>query len=344
MKTKDSEETIITEDSSKLTDNNSNNQTNVKDNAVNSSDNKKKNVKESLKSGVVGAGTGIFTGGLAAMLMGMAPAEDIPHPEPDGNNHGNSTPALNVVDDGLPIANDISEDMSFNEAFAAAREEVGPGGIFEWHGQIHTTYSIDEWNALSSEEQREFNSHFAWNQTGASEHISQVSSSGENVGDVEVVAQNDIIDYANEDIDIVSVEHNDNNTDYTNNAEANHTEVVDVSQVDEVDVSLADDIEVLGVVHNSDLNANVGIISVDGHDVVLIDVDNDLTFDAMGADLNGNGHVDDGEIVDIRTQNLTVEDLGGFSDIATSDMYASNDGPDYMNDEMSDAIDGGMMV
>lgn len=344
METKNSEETIINDGSSKQTDNNKKNPTNEKGNQDSSSCDKKKNVKVCLKSGAVGTGAGIFAGGLAAMLMGMAPTDDMPHPEPDSNSHGgNSNPTVDLIDDGVAVANDVNDDMTFGEAFAAAREEVGPGGVFEWHGQIHTTYTIDEWNALSPEEQRDFNSHFAWNQTEVSDNIAQVSSE-ENIGEVEVIAPNDNIDVTNDDIDIVSVDRNDNSGDLAYNTGANHAEVMDVSQTDEVDVSLADDIEVLGVVHNDNLDANVGVISVDGHNVVLIDVDNDMTFDAMGADLNGNGQVDDGEIVDIRTQNLTVDDLGGFSDMQSGDMYASGDGPDYLNDEISDAAGDGMMV
>lgn len=55
----------------------------------------------------------------------------------------------------VPVAN-VSDDMSFGEAFAAARAEVGAGGVFMWHGNLYNTYVAEEWNAMSAEERAEF--------------------------------------------------------------------------------------------------------------------------------------------------------------------------------------------
>lgn len=55
----------------------------------------------------------------------------------------------------VPVAN-VSDDMSFGEAFAAARAEVGAGGVFMWHGNLYNTYVADEWDAMSQEERAEF--------------------------------------------------------------------------------------------------------------------------------------------------------------------------------------------
>ena len=55
----------------------------------------------------------------------------------------------------LPIA-EVSDDMSFGEAFAAAREQVGAGGVFEWRGNVYNTYSEEEWGAMSPEDRAEF--------------------------------------------------------------------------------------------------------------------------------------------------------------------------------------------
>ena len=46
--------------------------------------------------------------------------------------------------------------MSFGDAFAAARAEVGPGGVFHWHGGIYNTYTAEEWNAMTPEQKNEF--------------------------------------------------------------------------------------------------------------------------------------------------------------------------------------------
>ena len=44
-----------------------------------------------------------------------------------------------VIYTEAPFAGGISDDMSFNEAFATARAEVGAGGIFEWKGNSYNT-------------------------------------------------------------------------------------------------------------------------------------------------------------------------------------------------------------
>lgn len=41
------------------------------------------------------------------------------------------------------------DDMSFAEAFAAARAELGPGHTFTWHGAVFSTYTADEWAAMN---------------------------------------------------------------------------------------------------------------------------------------------------------------------------------------------------
>ena len=50
-----------------------------------------------------------------------------------------------------PMAH-VSDSMSFDQAFAAARAEVGPGGVFTWHGGIYGTYYETEWDAMSDEQ------------------------------------------------------------------------------------------------------------------------------------------------------------------------------------------------
>lgn len=49
----------------------------------------------------------------------------------------------------LPI---VSDDMSFGEAFAAARAAYGPGAVFEWHGNTYNTYFREELEAKGDED------------------------------------------------------------------------------------------------------------------------------------------------------------------------------------------------
>lgn len=61
-----------------------------------------------------------------------------------------------MVHDQAPIAESVTDDMSFNDAFAVARNEVGPGGVFEWNGKLYNTYYENEWNSMDSSERTQF--------------------------------------------------------------------------------------------------------------------------------------------------------------------------------------------
>ena len=44
---------------------------------------------------------------------------------------------------------EVKQEVSFKEAFDAARAQVGPGGIFEWRGQWYNTYTAEEWQGMT---------------------------------------------------------------------------------------------------------------------------------------------------------------------------------------------------
>ena len=61
----------------------------------------------------------------------------------------------NVPENSLPVAK-LHNELSFGEAFAQARAEVGSGGVFIWHGGIYNTYTVEEWNAMTSQQKIDF--------------------------------------------------------------------------------------------------------------------------------------------------------------------------------------------
>ena len=67
----------------------------------------------------------------------------------------NSEQNQNITDASLPVAK-LHNELSFGEAFAQARAEVGPGGVFIWHGGIYNTYTIEEWNAMTPQQKIDF--------------------------------------------------------------------------------------------------------------------------------------------------------------------------------------------
>lgn len=131
----------------------------------------------------IGLASGAIAGGGAAILASSMQPEgevlvddpndtiNITEPEPDDTvatpNQG-AYPDLNMdalVND-LDIATGVNNDMSFQQAFAAARAEVGAGGAFEWRGRVYSTFYENEWNNMSPAARAEFQSHFAWNHHG----------------------------------------------------------------------------------------------------------------------------------------------------------------------------------
>lgn len=60
-----------------------------------------------------------------------------------------------ATDEGIRVAH-VDDDVPFSAAFADARNQVGPGGVFEWQGKIYNTYYRDEWDNMSDEERADF--------------------------------------------------------------------------------------------------------------------------------------------------------------------------------------------
>ena len=264
-------------------------------------DNAAKGEKPIWKKVAVGAGSGIFLGSAATLLSASAP---LGHAEGEKAEEEGSETHPEWTDGEVPVASSVSDDMSFSEAFTAARTEVGSGGVFEWHGNIYSTFTEDEWNGMTAEQRDEYGSHFSWHsdnsstETASSTHSSTSSHSA----------------HATDEVEVSEV------------TQASHTEEVAVVDVDP-------EVEVLGVVHDEESGANIAGLAVDGQEVVLIDVNGDETFDVMGADVNGDQQLTQNEMVDISGQNITVNDLGGISNPDGS-LYASNNSNeiDYTND------------
>ena len=287
--------------------------------------------KKDWKKVAIAAGSGVRLCAVSSLSMGMQDANADVEPIITDDPHNQWT------DGKVALATGVSDDMSFGEAFATAREEVGPGGVFEWHGNVYATYSKEEWDMMSAEDRAEFNSHFAWNQgnSHSSEHHTYTAQNEDIIVDpvfTDDPAEQDQQNTSStasvterDDIDVISVDHtSDNNI-------ADNSTTQDIPSDDILVTPAEPEIEILGVVHNADAGTNIGGMMVDGHEVFVVDLDGDMTFDVMAMDANGNGNLDNNEVVDIHDQGLTVTDLGGFSN-PSDELMASNDVPDYTSD------------
>lgn len=260
------------------------------------------------KKAATGMGSGILLG-TGAMLFSSGTTLDELHGEEDHYPEW--------TDGKVPIATSTDDNMSFSEAFGTARMEVGSGGVFEWNGNIYSTYTENEWNGMTAEEKAEYANHFSWHNDSMSAHSSS-STSSSNINEVEIVEVN------NSKID--------EQTETDDGEELEITGVIPETGEDEVNGMSSDsaEVEILGVMHDNELGTNIGGLVVDGQEFVLIDVDGDGTFDIMGRDLDGDQQVTQEELVDISEHHLTINDMGGMS--MTDDLYTSDNGVDYIDD------------
>jgi hypothetical protein len=184
------------------------------------------------------------------------------------------TPDMIVnIDESISIAESVNDDMTFDEAFAAARAEVGAGGAFEWRGGVYGTYYAEEWESMSAEEKAEFGDQFEFIAADEAEP---------------------------EPIDVTVDE-----------LLAAEDEVVAVPEP-AVDPEPEIEVEVDNVYHVEDAHGNEASfieVAVDGEDVHLVDEDGDGVIDVMVYDENGDGVIDEAEMFDVSEEGLMVEDF-----------------------------------
>ena len=108
-------------------------------------------------------------GGVAAIAVGATAvgANALMHSSTPSHSHQGDSPNHNQGTGGHHSSNENAtshhqtpsapyDHLGFAEAFDAARELVGLGGVFTWHGQLYNTYTEAEWNALSDSEKDAF--------------------------------------------------------------------------------------------------------------------------------------------------------------------------------------------
>ncbi len=195
----------------------------------------------------------------------------------------------------LPVATGVDDSMSFAEAFAVAREEVGPGGLFEWHGQTYGTYYQDEWQNMSPEEQGEYLA--SVNQTTSAlneQDPSEVPS--ENIAEVPPVEAEAIADEEPYSYD---------------------PEPIGSSAPDPLDDSIVITVNESDVYSQADTNGdgmvNASIIDFNGNDIpdIVLDENGDGVADTLIIDpsLNENGEFI-GDAINIDGMSVEPDDSG----------------------------------
>lgn len=165
----------------------------------------------------------------------------------------------------------VEDDMTFAEAFQSARAQVGPGGVFEWHGGVYGTYTADEWNAMSAEDKA------AFTQTAMSNvhpHSYQPTAhTAVHQTDVEVHRE---VVYERETVKEPEDGHSGRTAE-----DGGHVRTATPVSHEEPFVQETEDVHI------------VGQTKFQGHQAVILDLDGDAQPDVAVIDVNDNNQLDD---------------------------------------------------
>ena len=250
--------------------------------------------KATWKKVAVGGAAGILLGA-SAMYATDAYASS-PEETPEGEESAQAAANDNA---GIKVA-ESHDDLSFKDAFDAARAEVGPGGAFHWHGNTYSTFTADEWNNMTDVEKNDYAE-----AVKPEVRVEEMNSTHHHTEDVAMVSHSS---YADQD---VSVAHNDANLHQASDVQVADDQNADVHLVNAGEVQLADG-----------SMATVGVFDVNGNRSIdvgeAIDLHTGQVITPNGSDY-ANTEVDDSIDPNLQTASLENPDV-------------APDMPDYMSD------------
>jgi len=247
----------------------------------------------------------VTIGGVTGIAMGIASAyglhvanqpsvEPVPEPKPEprpirtpDTPEPVTPPVVEDIEDVKPaalppedfkVATNVHDNMTFGEAFQAARSQVGPGGLFEFEGEIYSTYNEEEWDAMSMAEKDDYNERL--NEHIRENHHPDVTHHEANVSnDVLQTETTTVGEEANEAIQT--------------------TEAVKPEQKFEI--------------HHIAEDSERGISQVVGHigdtGITFMDTPDTPYIEYAVVDRNHNGVADDGEVLNITDCQYTMDDI-----------------------------------
>lgn len=271
------------------------------------------------------------------------------------------------VHDVPPVATGVTDEMSFSEAFATARAEVGPGGAFSWHGQVYGTYNKTEWDELNDEQKGEYT------ESVAEAHVEPEPYEPQ-PDEPEIVEETptEEVDAAADDLGKDAVEEEAAPTEESapeevlsdepeeaeaeevvleedapaeDDPEVEQEEVVIEEAAPEEDVEIINEemseemeVEIIGMSHVETEDGSiqdVGIGLVGGHDAAFLDLEGDGEVDTILIDDNDNGELEENEVYDASGSGISMSEFESpeadyGEDTGDDGLY---DGmPDYTND------------
>ena len=201
--------------------------------------------------------------------------------------------------------------MSFGDAFAAARAELGPGGMFTWHGNSYSTYTADEWDNMSAGERADYGRLVAPHVQFDNGHYGGHHTAHQTVHHVHEHVVHEVAD------DVAQVEPAETAAAATATATAAAqpaqaeptAEMTGKSDQVDIDLSKVRLVEAEEVETFDDVDTVVGRGFVDGHDAMFHDLDNNGIFDAATVDANDNHTFIDDQKYDISDLHLSTNNV-----------------------------------
>jgi len=244
-------------------------QTTILEEGTNEVQEPKKTSKWKKAAGMAGVGAAGIAGGIG--LSAMASGDDVEAAKQAAEAAANADKGNMVKPVGNVKVAEVSDDMSFSEAFASARKQVGAGGVFEWRGKQYGTYYKTEWDSMSQAEK----DRYAANVFGTSSSKSSMTPEQERL-------QHDI-----------SPENLADNSQSSVSGEDIKGELFGVQTVTDENGN----------------PMTIVAAKINGHNSMFVDADVDGYVDVAIMDKNNNEEVELDEIVQISKGRMLVSDL-----------------------------------
>lgn len=245
--------------------------------------------KTGWKKVAIGSAAGILLGAGAIYAVSGEEKQDA------------ASTASSPTADKQPVkVGEVSEDMSFTDAFNSARAQVGPGGVFHWHGGIYSTYTTDEWDQMTAESRE------SYAQTVKPE-IKAGEMENAYVAEAHTVAHSHVADH--DDVQPVSHESAQATVQQQTDVEPAY---VAASQSHQEATTSDDDVHV------------VAQGTVQGHAAAAVDLNGDGDADVAVIDVNDNQVLDDPDVVVDQQGNMAT--VGQLAEAAGQQ---PDDGTDY---------------
>lgn len=254
---------------------------------------KKGMMSDTARKIAIGGGIGILLGASAAAI-----AQTVNNQSDAPDEDAEVEPAPDTVS----VASNVSDSMSFGDAFAAARAELGPGGMFTWHGNSYSTYTADEWDGMSAGERAEYGRlvaphvQFDHPQQHVTHHTTVHHVHHDATQGSQEVADN-IEEKPTEVIQEVHI-HQDETPEEPAQPEGPKIDLAHVRLVEAEEVETFDDVDTV-----------VGRGFVDGHDAMFHDLDNNGIFDMATVDVNDNHTFIDDQKYDVSDLHLSTNNV-----------------------------------